>query len=162
MRHTTLTALLVPPLVTTVIVIVPGRVNELVPSPAGTLTTIPVSDHPAAFGTTVALIPVDDWVNTTFRYFIGWTVSAFRSRQDLILENLALRQQLIALHAKRPRRRLSARQKLLWVVLRQLWQGWKKPLALVHRELWSSGIVPGLGCIGSGSPEPGDSEAGSR
>ncbi len=51
------------------------------------------------------------------RHFIGWTVSAFRSRQDLILENLALRQQLIALHAKRPRRRLLARQKLFWVVL---------------------------------------------
>jgi hypothetical protein len=55
----------------------------------------------------------------------------FCSRQDLILENLALRQQLLALHAKRPRRRLSARQKLFWVVLRKLWQGWKKPLILV-------------------------------
>ena len=65
------------------------------------------------------------------RYVIGWIISAFCSRQDLILENLALRQQLLALHAKRPRRRLSAPQKLFWVVLRKLWQGWKKPLILV-------------------------------
>src|SRR5947208_14081965 len=62
------------------------------------------------------------------RHFIGWIVSAFRSRQELILENLALRQQLLALHAKRPRRRLSAREKLFWIVLRKLWQRWNKPL----------------------------------
>ena len=62
----TLTALLVPPLVTTVTSIVPGRVNELVPLPAGTVTTTPVSDHPGGLGTTVALIPLDDCVNTTW------------------------------------------------------------------------------------------------
>jgi len=28
---------------------------------------------------------------TSFRYLLGWTMSAFRSRQDLILEDLALR-----------------------------------------------------------------------
>jgi putative transposase len=67
----------------------------------------------------------------SLRHFIGWMIGAFGSRQDLILENLALRQQLLALHAKRPRRRLSARQKLFWIVLRKLWQGWKKPLILV-------------------------------
>src|ERR1700739_1728183 len=67
----------------------------------------------------------------SLRHFIGWVIIAFGSRQDLILENLALRQQLLALHAKRPCRRLSARQKLFWVVLRELWQGWKKPLILV-------------------------------
>jgi hypothetical protein len=67
----------------------------------------------------------------SLRHLIGWTISAFCSRQDLILENLALRQQLLALHAKRPRYRLLARQKLFWVVLRKLWQGWKKPLVLV-------------------------------
>jgi hypothetical protein len=36
------------------------------------------------------------------RHLVGWTVSAFSSREYLILENLALRQQLLALHAKRP------------------------------------------------------------
>jgi hypothetical protein len=33
------------------------------------------------------------------RHFLGWVFSALRSREDLILENLAF-------HAKRPRRRL--------------------------------------------------------
>jgi putative transposase len=53
------------------------------------------------------------------RYLIGCIVSALGSRRDLILENLALRQQLLSLHAKRPRRRLSAMHKLFWVLLRR-------------------------------------------
>lgn len=65
------------------------------------------------------------------RHLLGWIVSAFGSRESLILENLALRQQLLALHAKRPRRRLTALHKLFWVVLRRLWAGWKQPLILV-------------------------------
>ena len=67
----------------------------------------------------------------SLRHLLGWIVSAFSSREDLILENLALRQQLLALHAKRPRRRLTALHKLFWVVLRRLWSGWKEPLILV-------------------------------
>jgi hypothetical protein len=47
------------------------------------------------------------------------------------LENLALRQQLLALHTQRPRRRLTAWHKLFWVVLRRLWTRWKEPLILV-------------------------------
>jgi len=68
---------------------------------------------------------------SSLRHLVGWIISAFCSRQNLILENLALRQQLLALHAKRPRRRLSAKQKLFWVVLRKLWRGWKQHLVLV-------------------------------
>ena len=68
---------------------------------------------------------------SSLRHLIGWIVSAFRSREDLILENLALRQQLLALHANRPRRRLSASHKLFWVALRRLWSGWRGPLILV-------------------------------
>ena len=33
------------------------------------------------------------------RHFLGRLVSAFRSRKDLVLEDLALHQQLLALHA---------------------------------------------------------------
>jgi len=65
------------------------------------------------------------------RHLLGWIFSVFRSRQDLILENLALRQQLLALHTKRPRRRLTALHKLFWVMLRRIWAGWKQPLVLV-------------------------------
>jgi hypothetical protein len=65
------------------------------------------------------------------RHFLGWLIGAFRSRVDLILENLALRQQLLALHAKRPRPRLRSFDKIFWVALRRLWSGWKKSLVLV-------------------------------
>jgi transposase InsO family protein len=64
------------------------------------------------------------------RHVLGWLRSAFCTREDLILENLALRQQLLALHAQRPRRRLTASHKLFWVVLRKLWDKWKEPLIL--------------------------------
>jgi hypothetical protein len=64
------------------------------------------------------------------RHFLGWLRSAFCAREDLILENLALRQQLLALHAQCPRRRLTASHKLFWVVLRKLWDKWKEPLIL--------------------------------
>jgi hypothetical protein len=56
--------------------------------------------------------------------FPGWLVSAFRSREDLVLENLTLHQQLLVLHAQRPRRRLTALHKQFWDSLRTFWSGW--------------------------------------
>ena len=44
----------------------------------------------------------------SLRHLLGWIVGSFRSREDLVLENLALRRQLLALHAQRPRTRLTA------------------------------------------------------
>ena len=51
------------------------------------------------------------------RHLVGWLIGAFRSREDLILENLALRQQLLALHGKRPRPRPSSLDQRFWVAL---------------------------------------------
>ena len=62
---------------------------------------------------------------------MGWIIAIFRSRQGLILENLALRQQLLVLHAKRPRHQLATVHKLFWIALRRLWRGWNKSLVLV-------------------------------
>jgi putative transposase len=67
----------------------------------------------------------------SLRHLLGWIVTSFRSREDLVLENLALRRQLLALHAQRPRTRLTALHKLFWLALRTFWSGWKKPLVLV-------------------------------
>jgi putative transposase len=67
----------------------------------------------------------------SLRHFLGWMVNAFRSREGLVLENLALRRQLLALHAQRPRRRLTALHKLFWVALRTSWSGRRKPLLLI-------------------------------
>jgi hypothetical protein len=38
----------------------------------------------------------------SLRHFLGWLVSSFSCRVDLVLENLALRRQLLALHVQRP------------------------------------------------------------
>jgi hypothetical protein len=67
----------------------------------------------------------------SLRHLLGWMVSCFRSREDLVLENLAPHQQLLALHAQRPHHRLTALHKLFWVALRTFWSGWRKPVVLV-------------------------------
>ena len=64
----------------------------------------------------------------------GALVRSFRARRDLLLENLALRQQLCALARRRPQPRLSNGDRLLWVMLRRLWSGWRKALVLVQPE----------------------------
>ena len=67
-----------------------------------------------------------------------------RSRRDLLLENLALRQQLAVLRQCHPQLRFGAPDKLFWVMLRRLWPGWKRALILVQagdrRSLASGGI----------------------
>jgi hypothetical protein len=44
------------------------------------------------------------------RHFVGWLIGPFQSREDLVLESLALRQRLLTLLAKRPRPRLVNRR----------------------------------------------------
>ena len=58
----------------------------------------------------------------------------FRYRRDLLLENLALRQQLAVWKRRRPQPRLSVSDKLFWVTLRRLWLGWDHALILVQPE----------------------------
>ncbi len=57
-----------------------------------------------------------------------------RSRSDLILENLALRQQLAVFTRTRPRARLEPEDRILWVALRQSWSRWHDALAIVKPE----------------------------
>ena len=56
------------------------------------------------------------------------------SRRSLLLENLALRQQLGLLKAQRPHVRFAVHDKLFWVMLRRFWSGWKRTLVLVQPE----------------------------
>ncbi len=58
----------------------------------------------------------------------------FRARRDLLLENLALRQQLAVLKQKHPQSRFAAPDRLFWMVLRRLWSGWKQALLIVQPE----------------------------
>jgi hypothetical protein len=47
----------------------------------------------------------------------------FRSHRDLLLENLALRQQLAVLRQRLPQPRFAGSDRLFWIVLRRLWRG---------------------------------------
>jgi len=57
-----------------------------------------------------------------------------RSRRDLLLENLALRQQLAVMKQRHPRPQFPTSDKLFWVILRRLWPKWKHALILVQPE----------------------------
>jgi putative transposase len=58
----------------------------------------------------------------------------FRGRRSLLLENLALRQQLVVLKRRHPRPSLGLFDKLFWVVARRVWSAWKHSLILVTPE----------------------------
>ena len=59
--------------------------------------------------------------------------SGFRSRRQLVLENLALRQQLATvLQTRRPLIRPADRA--FWVVLRRVWSGWADAVVIVKPE----------------------------
>src|SRR5207237_9752030 len=65
---------------------------------------------------------------------LGMLVRFFRERRSLLLENLALRQQLDALKRRHPRPRLGLFDKLFWVIDRWVWSAWKHSLILVPPE----------------------------
>ena len=64
----------------------------------------------------------------------GAILRLFRARRSLLLENLALRQQLAALKHRHPRPRLAAFDKVFWVLAREFWSGWKQALIVVSPE----------------------------
>ena len=66
--------------------------------------------------------------------FLASIVRLFRTRRNLLLENLALRQQLAVLKRKRPRPRINAFDKLFWVLAQRLWSQWKQALIVVSPE----------------------------
>ena len=58
----------------------------------------------------------------------------FRSRVDIALEVLALRQQVAVLKRKRPRPVLTSLDRVFWTALRQVWPRWSEVLAIVKPE----------------------------
>jgi transposase InsO family protein len=66
--------------------------------------------------------------------WIGVLIRLFRSRGNLVLENLVLRQQLAVLKRRRPRPRLALVDKLFWVTVSRFWSGWKEALIVVTPE----------------------------
>ena len=70
----------------------------------------------------------------TFGLLLGTILRLFCTRRSLLLENLALRQQLGALKRRRPRPRLAVFDKVFWVLAREYWTGWKQALIVVTPE----------------------------
>ena len=66
-----------------------------------------------------------------FRHFIGTAVASLKTRQDLVMENLALRQQLSVLERSLKRPRLSVLVRLFWVLLSRFSSRWRKLLRIV-------------------------------
>jgi len=56
----------------------------------------------------------------------------FVSRTELAVENLALRQQLAVLKRSIPRPRIKLRDRVFFVALRHLWNGWRNCLIVVQ------------------------------
>ncbi len=67
-------------------------------------------------------------------FILGWLRRLSASRSDLQIENLALRQQLAFLTAKRPRPRMRAAGRLFWVALRRFWPRWRQVLVVVQPD----------------------------
>ena len=55
-------------------------------------------------------------------------------RAALVVENLALRQQLAILNRTRQRPKLKSRDRLFWVLLSRLWSNWQSVLVIVKPE----------------------------
>src|SRR5438105_3983629 len=64
----------------------------------------------------------------------GTLVRLLRSRQSLLLENLALRQQLVVLKRRHPRPSLGTFDRLFWIVAQRVWASWKQSLIIVTPE----------------------------
>ena len=58
----------------------------------------------------------------------------FRTRRSLLLENLALRQQLAVWKRKHTRPRLGIFDKFFWVFVRRFWSGWKQSFIVITPE----------------------------
>ena len=69
-----------------------------------------------------------------FLLWFGALIRLLRSRRELALEYLALRQQLGVLKLRYPRLNLGTFDMLFWVVARRVWFGWKQSLIIVMPE----------------------------
>jgi len=73
------------------------------------------------------------------RAFIWLVRAVFRSRDELLIENLDLRQQLTIYKDKRPRPTLNNPVRAFWVGLRHAWPHWKNSLIWVKPKTVTSG-----------------------
>src|SRR5437879_9064610 len=70
------------------------------------------------------------WLGILLRTFR----SVVRTRRELALEDLALRQQLAVWKARQPRPRLTEMDRIFWIVLARFWKNWRSSLQVVRPE----------------------------
>ncbi len=83
-------------------------------------------------------------MNFYISLLIGSLRNALRARQDVELENLALRHQLAVLMRSARRPRLEPADRLLWCWLSRRWSGWRSAVVVIkpdtivrwHRRAW--------------------------
>ena len=68
------------------------------------------------------------------RLWFGFFLRFLSSRRSLLIENLALRQQLAVFKRQHSRPRLTPSDKIFWLLLRRLWSSWKTALIVVSPE----------------------------
>ena len=84
-----------------------------------------------------------------------WTLrAAFSSRSDLVLENLALRQQLATFGRAKTRPMLKPEERAFWVALSKAWSGWRSCLLVVIRHGDRLASSRRLSCSWVDQPEP--------
>jgi hypothetical protein len=69
-----------------------------------------------------------------FQLILHLTRGPLRTGESLTLENVALRHQLQVLARGRKRPPLKNRYRMVWILLRRVWQGWRSPLMIVQPE----------------------------
>ena len=62
------------------------------------------------------------------------SLSSLKSRQELAVENLVLRQQLAVYNRKVKRPKLNKADRAFWLVLMQWWPKWREALVIVKPE----------------------------
>ena len=77
----------------------------------------------------------------------------FMRKRALLLENLALRQQLAAYRRTSERARLRPSDRVFWVGLSRLWDGWPSALVIVKPESVIRWHRKASSCSGDASPE---------
>jgi hypothetical protein len=61
-------------------------------------------------------------------------ISALRLQRALAVENLALRHQLVVLQRTAKKPRLRRTDRIFWVLLSRVWNGWRESLTIVQPE----------------------------
>src|SRR5215510_11098882 len=85
-----------------------------------------------------------------FRILIGALRASLRTRQELALENLALRQQVAVWKVRQPRPHLAPTGRIFWVVCRGSGRTGGMPCMWCGLRQWCGGTVGASDAIGHG------------